>query len=26
MKWTIQNTIICPHSGVAFSSISRLRF
>lgn len=26
MKWIIQNTIICPHSGVAFSSISRLRF
>ncbi len=26
MKWKIQNTIICPHSGVAFSSISRLRF
>ena len=26
MKWTILNTLICPHSGVAFSSISGLRF
>ena len=26
MKWTVQNTILCPHSGVAFSSISGLRF
>ena len=26
MKWTIHNTLVCPHSGVAFSSISSLRF
>ncbi|WP_159871823.1 MULTISPECIES: anti-adapter protein IraM [unclassified Raoultella] len=26
MKWTVLNTIICPHSGVAFSSICGLRF
>ena len=26
MKWTILNTLICPHTGVAFSSISGLRF
>jgi hypothetical protein len=26
MKWTIHNTLVCPYSGVAFSSISSLRF